>query len=87
MPVTLITGGAGFLGSHLCERMLAEGHDVVCVDNFLTGRRENVEHLLDRDDFRLIEHDITKTWVHVETNDRFCAPRSVQAMPDIDSIW
>ncbi|HVS14650.1 MAG TPA: UDP-glucuronic acid decarboxylase family protein [Thermoanaerobaculia bacterium] len=60
MTVTLITGGAGFLGSHLCERLLAEGHEVVCLDNFLTGRRENITPLLDRDDFSLIEHDISK---------------------------
>jgi dTDP-glucose 4,6-dehydratase len=60
MTVTLITGGAGFLGSHLCERMLAEGHEVVCLDNFVTGRRENIAALLDRDDFSLVEHDISK---------------------------
>ncbi|MCE5311787.1 MAG: NAD-dependent epimerase/dehydratase family protein, partial [Nitrospiraceae bacterium] len=42
----LITGGAGFLGSHLCEKLLAEGHEVVCVDNFYTGRKANVKHLL-----------------------------------------
>ena len=43
----LVTGGAGFIGSHLCERLLAEGHHVVCLDNFFTGRRDNIEHLLD----------------------------------------
>jgi dTDP-glucose 4,6-dehydratase len=60
MSRAVITGGAGFLGSHLCERALAEGHQVVCVDNFLTGRRENIEHLLGRDDFALVEHDVSK---------------------------
>jgi dTDP-glucose 4,6-dehydratase len=56
----VITGGAGFLGSHLCERALAEGHEVVCVDNLVTGRLENLRHLLDRDDIEFIEHDVTK---------------------------
>ena len=58
-PVTLITGGAGFLGSHLSERFLSEGHDVVIMDNFLTGARENIAHLLENPNVRLIEHDIT----------------------------
>ena len=56
----LITGGAGFIGSHLCDRLLAEGHQVVCLDNFFTGRRENVEHLLDFQDFELVRHDVTE---------------------------
>jgi UDP-glucuronate decarboxylase len=55
----LVTGGAGFLGSHLCERLLNAGADVVCVDNFFTGARRNVEHLLDRKSFELIRHDVT----------------------------
>lgn len=54
----LVTGGAGFLGSHLCERLLAEGHDVLCLDNFFTGRRVNIEHLLDRHSFELVRHDV-----------------------------
>lgn len=54
----LVTGGAGFLGSHLCERLLAEGNEVICLDNFFTGRRANVAHLLDRTDFELIRHDV-----------------------------
>jgi dTDP-glucose 4,6-dehydratase len=60
MTHALITGGAGFLGSHLCERLLAEGHRVTCVDNLLTGSRENLAHLLARDDFRFVEHDVTR---------------------------
>jgi len=56
----LVTGGSGFLGSHLCERLLADGHEVVCLDNFFTGRRANVEHLLDDHRFELLRHDITE---------------------------
>jgi UDP-glucuronate decarboxylase len=55
----LITGGAGFLGSHLCERLLADGAVIICVDNFFTGTRRNIEHLLDHKHFELIRHDIT----------------------------
>lgn len=56
----LVTGGAGFLGSHLCERLLNEGHEVICLDNFFTGRKENIKHLLDDYRFELIRHDITE---------------------------
>ena len=55
----LVTGGAGFLGSHLCERLLAQGHDVLCVDNFFTGAQRNVEHLLGNPHFELMRHDVT----------------------------
>ena len=55
----LVTGGAGFLGSHLCERLLADGAAVVCVDNFFTGARRNIEHLLDNKHFEVIRHDVT----------------------------
>ncbi|MCP4463159.1 MAG: NAD-dependent epimerase/dehydratase family protein, partial [Planctomycetaceae bacterium] len=54
----LVTGGAGFLGSHLCERLVADGHDVICVDNFFTSQKSNVEHLLANANFELIRHDI-----------------------------
>ena len=56
----LVTGGAGFIGSHLCERLLGEGHHVVCLDNFFTGRRENIEHLADQPGFELMRHDVTE---------------------------
>jgi len=55
----LVTGGAGFLGSHLCERLIEQGHDVLCVDNFFTGRRRNVAHLAQNANFELIRHDVT----------------------------
>ena len=54
----LVSGGAGFIGSHLCDSLIADGQDVVCVDNFITGRRKNIEHLLDNPSFTLVEHDI-----------------------------
>lgn len=55
----LVTGGAGFIGSHLCERLLNEGNEVLCLDNFFTGRKQNVAHLLDNRNFELIRHDVT----------------------------
>src|SRR5436305_3714820 len=56
----LVTGGAGFLGSHLCDRLLGDGHEVICLDNFFTGRRENVMHLLGHPRFELVRHDVTE---------------------------
>jgi UDP-glucuronate decarboxylase len=56
----LVTGGAGFLGSHLCDRLISDGHEVLCLDNFFTGRRENVMHLLDHPCFELVRHDVTE---------------------------
>jgi UDP-glucuronate decarboxylase len=55
----LVTGGSGFLGSHLCERLLADGHDVLCVDNFFTGTKDNIAHLLGNPHFELLRHDVT----------------------------
>ncbi|MGO9543698.1 MAG: UDP-glucuronic acid decarboxylase family protein [Rhodomicrobium sp.] len=55
----LVTGGAGFLGSHLCDRLLADGHDVICADNFFTGTKHNIDHLINRPRFELIRHDVT----------------------------
>jgi dTDP-glucose 4,6-dehydratase/UDP-glucuronate decarboxylase len=54
----LVSGGAGFIGSHLCDSLIEDGQDVVCVDNFITGRRKNIDHLLDHPAFELVEHDI-----------------------------
>jgi len=55
----MVTGGAGFLGSHLCERLLVDGHDVLCVDNFFTGAKDNIAHLLESPHFELMRHDVT----------------------------
>lgn len=63
----LVTGGAGFLGSHLCERLVAQGHDVICLDNFFTSQKSNVAHLLQQPNFELIRHDITlPIWLEVD---------------------
>ncbi len=59
MKRVLITGGAGFLGSHLCERLLSDGNDVLCVDNYYTGRKSNLVHLMNNPCFELMRHDIT----------------------------
>jgi Nucleoside-diphosphate-sugar epimerases len=56
----LVTGGAGFIGSHLCERLLADGNEVICLDNFFTGRKENLNGLLDSHQFELVRHDVTE---------------------------
>ncbi|MDA7660301.1 SDR family oxidoreductase [Verrucomicrobia bacterium] len=55
----LVTGGAGFLGSHLCDRLINQGHEVICLDNFFTGNKQNIRHLLPHDHFELIRHDVT----------------------------
>ena len=57
-PTTLVTGGAGFLGSHLCDRLIADGQDVICVDNFYTGEKNNIRHLIGHKHFELIRHDV-----------------------------
>ncbi len=63
----LVTGGAGFLGSHLCERLVADGHDVICLDNFFTSQKSNVAHLLDNANFELLRHDVTHPiWLEVD---------------------
>jgi UDP-glucuronate decarboxylase len=73
----LVTGGCGFLGSHLCERLLAEGHDVLCVDNYFTGSKDNVAHLLDHPRFELMRHDVTfPLYVEVDEIYNFACPAS-----------
>ncbi|HMO14098.1 MAG TPA: SDR family oxidoreductase [Pirellulaceae bacterium] len=63
----LVTGGAGFLGSHLCERLVEQGHDVICVDNFFTSQKSNIMHLLDFANFELLRHDIVNPfWLEVD---------------------
>ncbi|MEL6897485.1 MAG: UDP-glucuronic acid decarboxylase family protein [Planctomycetota bacterium] len=63
----LVTGGAGFLGSHICERLVDSGHDVICLDNFFTSQKTNVAHLLDRPNFELVRHDVTLP-IHLEVD-------------------
>jgi UDP-glucuronate decarboxylase len=81
----LVTGGAGFLGSHLCERLVADGHEVLCVDNFYTGTRANVAPLLSHPRFEVLRHDITFP-LYVEVDRIFnlacpASPRHYQADP------
>lgn len=80
----LVTGGSGFIGSHLCERLLKNGHDVICVDNFFTGRKENIAHLFDHPLFELHRHDITFP-LYVEVDQIFnlaCPASPVQYQKD-----
>jgi UDP-glucuronate decarboxylase len=80
MTVVLVTGGAGFLGSHLCDRLIARGDDVICVDNFFTGSRRNVGHLLGHPRFELIRHDIVQPlYVEAEQIFNLACPASPQA--------
>ena len=60
MMTSVVTGGAGFLGSHLCDRLILEGHKVICIDNLITGSKKNIEHLQNNNNFIFIEHDVTK---------------------------
>ena len=73
----LVTGGAGFIGSHLCDRLIADGHEVICLDNFFTGRRENLRHLLDNHNFELMRHDVIEpTLVEVDQIYNLACPAS-----------
>jgi len=79
MTTSLVTGGAGFLGSHLCERLLAEGHRVICVDNLVTGNRANLQALEGRPEFRFVTHDVSKALAIDEPIDNvlhFASPAS-----------
>lgn len=77
MKRIVITGGAGFLGSHLCERLLKEGNHIICVDNFFTGSYENIKHLENNKNFEIIRHDITES-IHIECDEiyNFACPAS-----------
>lgn len=70
MNKVLVTGGAGFLGSHLCDRLIQDGHDVLCVDNFFTGSKKNIGHLMGKTHFELMRHDVTFP-LYVEVNQIF----------------
>ncbi len=73
----LVTGGAGFLGSHLCDRLVEQGHDVICVDNFFTSQKVNIAHLLSRSNFELVRHDITRPlWLEVDEIYNLACPAS-----------
>jgi UDP-glucuronate decarboxylase len=77
MHKILVTGGAGFLGSHLCERLVGEGHDVICLDNFYTGGKDNIRHLLGKPSFELLRHDVTfPLYVEVEQIYNLACPAS-----------
>ena len=73
----LVTGGAGFLGSHLCDRLVEQGHDVLCMDNFFTSQKLNIQHLLNRNNFELIRHDVTlPIWLEVDEIYNLACPAS-----------
>ena len=75
-----VTGGAGFLGSHLCDRLIAEGHDVICADNFFTGTKPNIDHLIGHKRFELIRHDIVHPlYVEAERIFNLACPASPEA--------
>ena len=87
----LVTGGAGFLGSHLCERLVDQGHDVICLDNFFTSQKTNVSHLLDWSNFELVRHDVIHPiWFEVdEIYNLACPPPrplSVQPHQDDENV-
>jgi dTDP-glucose 4,6-dehydratase len=72
----LITGGAGFLGSHLCDLFITQGHEVLCSDNCLTGRPENVAHLLGYERFRFVKYDVCDYLLAGTRNVRYCSERA-----------
>lgn len=81
MPTTLVTGGAGFVGSHFCDLLLDKGHEVVCLDNFITGSRDNIAHITDSR-FRFIEHDITEPFSYDGPLDYVAHMASPASPPD-----
>lgn len=78
MKRILVTGGAGFIGSHLCERLVKEGNDVICLDNFYTGSKENVWHLLGEHNFEIVRHDVCQPyWAEVDEIYNLACPASL----------
>ena len=71
----LVAGGAGFLGSHLCDRLLGDGNDVVCLDNLFTGSGENIDHPLDRHSFEFVSHDVCDRMIILEQTIEYFRPR------------
>lgn len=77
MKRILITGGAGFIGSHLCEKLLSQGNDIICLDNFFTGSKDNIRHLIGNNHFELVRHDITKEYfAEIDQIYNFACPAS-----------
>ena len=77
MKRILVTGGAGFIGSHLCERLVKDGNDVICLDNFYTGSKENVWHLLGEPNFEIVRHDVCQPyWAEVDEIYNLACPAS-----------
>ncbi|MBQ2179242.1 MAG: SDR family oxidoreductase [Prevotella sp.] len=77
MKRILVTGGAGFIGSHLCERLVNEGHDVICIDNFYSGSKENVWHLIGKPNFEIVRHDVINPyWAEVDEIYNLACPAS-----------
>jgi len=86
MPTTLITGGAGFIGSHMCDLLLGKGHKVICIDNLITGSALNIKHLVNNKNFRFINHDVTKHIVLDEELDYVLHLASPASPVDFDKI-
>ena len=85
---TLITGGAGFLGSHLCEKLLNLGHEVICVDNFYTGAKQNIAHLMDNPYFEIVRHDVCfPLYVEVDEIYNLACPASFFLMFSQYLLW
>ena len=77
MKTILVTGGAGFIGSHLCERLVKEGNDVICLDNFYTGTKENVWHLIGKPNFEIVRHDVCQPyWAEIDEIYNLACPAS-----------
>ena len=91
MKRVLVTGGAGFIGSHLCERLLDDGADVLCVDNYFTGSKANIAHLMGNPHFEIMRHDVTfpsrisLAWVLIPNDFRLVRQNNVQRLIRVNS--